>query len=344
MNCIAIDVRGLIHHEPTGVGTYTHLLVEKYLNQADDVVLWYSGWQRVEWIHTRWGSRATVLHIRMPNKLLNALLIFFKIPKLDKYIAKKIDKPINVMIAPNMNVYALSPDITFVLTIHDLAFILFPWYYSWKGKLWHRFIYIQRLARRASNIVVPSQSTAWDVEDWLYIDSSNIQITAPTLPAMYQHSTHWNTARQHSVMEAYQLPSRYFLYLGTIEPRKNIETLLAAYNECKKTYAGIVLVIAGPRGWKCRKLMKDILSTSGVQYLGYVDDADKPALYAGAIAFVYPSFYEGYGFPVLEAQAVGTRVITSNRSSLLEVADERAILIDPYNVTDLAQAMMECCR
>ncbi len=339
---IAIDVRALTDVTPTGVAMYTVSFIEKSLEADNDVILWYSGTKRIDWIHTKWESRATIFHINIPNKLLNLSLLLFRYPKLDTYLAKKTGKQITEMIAPNMNTYALSADVTFTLTVHDLAFYIFPYFYSWRRRLWHRLVNISQLSACANTVLVPSQSTAWDVEEWLHVEKNKIIIGTPAIAEQFSDSDNWSLARQQEVRSDYALPAPFLLYVGTIEPRKNLETLLAAFAEIKKTRTDAELVVAGPVGWKSRRLVKQLTNTPGVMYLGYVDAADKPALYAAATAFVYPSLYEGYGFPVLEAQAVGTQVITSDRSSLLEVAGPNALIIDPHSVTDLADAMKSC--
>ena len=127
--------------------------------------------------------------------------------------------------------------------------------------------------------------------------------------------------------------------MGTIEPRKNILGLIEAFKKSSLLVDGCSLVIAGARGWKCNSILKAIDKTPGVKYIGYVDAEDKPALYKMASLFVYPSLYEGFGFPVLEAMACGTPVVTSNRSSLPEVAGGAAYLINPYNVSEIARGM-----
>ncbi len=132
----------------------------------------------------------------------------------------------------------------------------------------------------------------------------------------------------------------YFLYVGTIEPRKNIGTLLDAWSVLPASIRDEYdLVIAGPEGWGVAGLMSRLRNADSVKYIGYVNERDLPGLTAGATAFVYPSLYEGFGFPVVQALAAGAPVITSNVSSLPEVAGEAAMLIDPQSVDDLRGAM-----
>jgi len=142
------------------------------------------------------------------------------------------------------------------------------------------------------------------------------------------------------------LPDSYILYLGTLEPRKNVPSVIEAFSALADKIPHD-LVIAGASGW----LMKDFnraLEASAVKdrirVLGPVTEAEKQALYAGASVFVYPSFYEGFGFPPLEALLAGTPVITSHNSALPEIVGKWATLIDPYNPAELAQVILEILR
>jgi alpha-1,3-rhamnosyl/mannosyltransferase len=129
--------------------------------------------------------------------------------------------------------------------------------------------------------------------------------------------------------------------VGTIEPRKNVDLLLDAYSDLASSIAGgFDLVIAGSQGWASEATMGRLKSSPpNVRYLGYVPERDLPALFAGASAFVYPSLYEGFGFPVAQAMAAGVPVITSRVSSLPEVTGGAAVLIDPRSRVELRNAI-----
>jgi glycosyltransferase involved in cell wall biosynthesis len=137
----------------------------------------------------------------------------------------------------------------------------------------------------------------------------------------------------------YELPGEFFLFLNTLEPRKNLIKLVKAFESFN---SATHLVIAGKKGWKTRSILKKIASSPKkklIHYLGYFDEADKPALFKMAKALLYPSYYEGFGFQALEAMSVGTPVLASQVTSLPEVAGDAALLINPYNEQDLAAAM-----
>ena len=138
------------------------------------------------------------------------------------------------------------------------------------------------------------------------------------------------------VKAKYHIDGDYLLYLGTIQPRKNLQRLITAFASCNLPLA---LVLAGKPGWYSDQLLQQ--ANDRVNFIGYVDAADKNALLSGATAFVFPSLYEGFGFPVLEALACGVPVLCSNTSSLPEVAGDAAVLVNPLEVDDIARGLHE---
>jgi glycosyltransferase involved in cell wall biosynthesis len=148
-------------------------------------------------------------------------------------------------------------------------------------------------------------------------------------------------------VEAYRaargLPARYFLSLGTIEPRKNHRRLLEAFSEVAKKDEGVGLVIAGSYGWamsKLSQLIGELNIGDRVTFLGHIPESELSMIYQGAVALVYPSLYEGFGLPPLEAMQCGCPVITSKTSSLPEVVGGAGLLIDPYSIDDLVTSML----
>ncbi|MBI2330412.1 glycosyltransferase family 4 protein [Candidatus Daviesbacteria bacterium] len=146
-------------------------------------------------------------------------------------------------------------------------------------------------------------------------------------------------------------PKTYFLFVGTVQPRKNLERLIKAFS-CwllaigeKRKANSEQLIIAGQKGWmsdEIYKLPKKLGIEKRVKFLGYVPEKDLPALYAGAKALVFPSIFEGFGLPILEAQACGCPVLTSNVSSMPEVGGKGAVYVNPYDIDDIVKGMGSC--
>lgn len=227
-----------------------------------------------------------------------------------------------------------------VATVHDLSHHIYPQFHPLA-----RIDYMRRALpaslRRTSHVITVSESARQDLIQHLGYPAS--RITAIALGAS-------PAFRPHSAQELALLlprlglqPQGYSLYVGTIEPRKNLDRLLTAYESLPPALRQQhPLVMAGGAGWRCEKTlqrMQHAASAGWLHYLRYLPQADLPVLYAGARLFVYPSLYEGFGLPVLEAMASGTPVITSNVSSLPEVVGSAAMQVHPEDTTAWTTAL-----
>lgn len=228
------------------------------------------------------------------------------------------------------------------VTIPDMTFYLFPHMHQPIKRFYFKSL-IPFSLRRSDKVVTISDSTKTDLLDrFKQLDAEKIAVihlgvTPPAIPPQ---------APKH--LENYSLtPKKYFLYLGTLEPRKNIPGIIEAFHTVtadKPNTGDLKLVIAGMKGWFYDTIFETVKKyrlEDRVVFTGYADDAVKQSLLANAFLFVYPSFYEGFGLPILEAMVYGVPVITGNVSSLPEVAGDAALLIDPGNDTDIAGAMQK---
>lgn len=199
--------------------------------------------------------------------------------------------------------------------------------------------------QRADRIVTISESTKQDLVQLLQIPEEKIVIAPPGVHVeAFQRI--FTAEEQTTIKEKYGLPEKFILYMGTLEPRKNLERLVQAFAQLQqeKNLQQYSLVLAGKQGWQYEGIFQHIQQyglESKVICTGYVEETDKAAIYQMAELFVFPSVYEGFGMPVLEAMAAGVPVITSNVSSLPEAAGDAAVLIAPQNVEQLAGAMQE---
>ena len=194
-------------------------------------------------------------------------------------------------------------------------------------------------AERSDLIITISKSAKSDIIKHFNIDEKKIRIVSPGID-LQKYSYNYTDMELESIRKKYNLPQKYILYLGTIEPRKNIERIVKAFKKYKKEVSDdLKLVIVGKKGWKYDNIMKLIESMeTDIIITGYIDEDDKIPIYKLAQIFVFPSLYEGFGMPVLEAMASGTPVITSNTSSLPEVAGDAGILVDALNENEIFEA------
>jgi glycosyltransferase involved in cell wall biosynthesis len=227
----------------------------------------------------------------------------------------------------------------YVVTIHDLITRIFPRTFPIKQRLVQNTL-LPFILSKADKISVDSLSTKNDVMKFYPKYAEKIKVIYEGVEPRFYPRTKDEVIE---ILEKYKIHFKYFLFLGTLEPRKNIVRLIEAFIKLKRE--GNVepkLVITGRKGWLYKEILEKIQQSSlsqDIVFTGFVDDEDLPYLYSGAEMFLYPSLYEGFGLPVLEAMACGTPVITSNLSSLPEVAGEAGILIDPLKVEEIFLAM-----
>ena len=225
-----------------------------------------------------------------------------------------------------------------VFTLHDLTFCLYPETHASLNR-WFLTLMMPRFLRATDAIIADSECTKRDAGRVYGLDESRIQVIYPGVNRRFRPCGHEIIT---TVRCKYGLPEHFILYVGTIEPRKNLTVLLEGYLALKNQALGHRLVLAGKRGWLCESFFKKLreLGLEGeVIFPGFVPDEDLPGLYSAADLFVFPSLYEGFGLPVLEAMACGTPVVCSDTSSLPEVAGEAALLASPTDVRALIVAM-----
>jgi alpha-1,3-rhamnosyl/mannosyltransferase len=196
------------------------------------------------------------------------------------------------------------------------------------------------ILKRADGLIAVSEATRDDAVRILRLSPEKIRVIYHGVADSFFRVC---TKDAEAVRARHDLARPYLLFVGTIEPRKNVDLLLNAYQSLPRdTREEFDLVIAGPPGWAQNETLVRLSQPSpGIRYLGYVDELSLPGLFAGATAFVYPSLYEGFGFPVVQAMAAGVPVITSSVSALPEIAGGAAMLIDPRSETELRGAMQE---
>lgn len=341
---IGIDARCLMEGSRTGVEEYTIGFIKKILeqNQSDDVVLFFNSFKKTDndlsWLNEY--ENVEVRDFGFPNKLLNFLMWFFGWPKIDIMLGG-----VDLFFAPNIAFIALSKRCRFVLTVHDLSFERFPEYFSPKRRLWHFLLNPRKLCHRANKLLPVSHSTKCDLATLYGIPKCKMEVLLPSMDLDRFFKKEISKRRIKKTRGKYGLPREFILYFGTIEPRKNIITIIRAFEELKKRNKktqSMKLVIVGSLGWSYQ-LIVDAMRKSefekDILMVGFIEDEDKAIVYKLAKMFVYPSFFEGFGFPPVEAMASGIPTITSNCSSIPEVVSDAVILVDPYRPFEIFLAM-----
>jgi len=229
-----------------------------------------------------------------------------------------------------------------VLSIYDLVWRRYPQSMSWYNRLLSR-AFTERSIRKADLIVTISGSTKHDLENELRVPAEKIRVTRLGVDAHFRPCEPAVAARH--IAQKYKCSGNYILSVGTVEPRKNFATLIEAIGILKgQGRLTHQLVVAGAKAWGKSRIAESILkwklTERDVKFLGFIPEEDLPLLYSGAALFVFPSVYEGFGLPLVEAMACGVAIVASNTSSIPEVVEEAAWLVSPYDSEAMAAGIL----
>jgi alpha-1,3-rhamnosyl/mannosyltransferase len=314
---IGIDLRPFQDPIARGVSSYAHPLISELLrqNSTEDFIGFAAGRRTVPEIGLKTKK------ISLPSKFTNSAFAFLRKPEIDHYLG------VESFWMPNQNYWSVSASCRLTLTVHDLSFLVEPNWYSAKERLWHRLIGAVELVRRADRIMTLSRHTARELEDVLKIPAEKISVIPPGVPPLQENETA-------------ALPYPYVLFVGVVEPRKNVATAIAAFDMLAETNKDVHFVIAGHRSGRPAPKMR---YPERVHLLGQVAPQEKTGLMKNARALFFPSLYEGFGFPALEAMSLGVPVVASSAGALPETVGDAGILLDPYDAYGFSRALAEVC-
>ncbi len=253
--------------------------------------------------------------------------------------------PLHLFHAPDFFLPPVRRQTRTVVTIYDLSFVRQPETVM-PGMMQHLTEWVPRSVAQADHVIAISEATRQDLIELYQTPPAKISVLYPAVTSDFQPLT--NPQELAAVRHKYGLGENPFiLSVGTLQPRKNYQRLIQAFAQMGEINnpngsLPLRLVIVGSKGWQYEQIFAEVTKldlTNRVHFLGFVADSDLPTLYNAASLFVYPSLYEGFGIPALEALACGIPVIASNLSALPEVVGEAGVLVDPYHVDALAAAM-----
>lgn len=323
---IAVDARPLQESKPGGVRTYTKELITALTNTAPQ-----HSWRIFfnSFVPTpHFLPQTKTVSKKIPNKLLNTSLLLSKRPKLDRFT--KAD----IWISPNLNFTSLQPNTKHIQVVHDLSFIINPSWYSKKSQLWHKAIRVNKIFNRANHIVCVSDATKHDVISNFPQHKEKVCTIYPGTP-----QRQWISATDlKNTKEKFNLPPHFFLFFDG-GGRKNTQFVLDAFKHFKQTnnLPHQLVVVGGGNAMSFWSRATD--DRIPPLHIPTVSEKEKTALLKLSNCLLYPSIYEGFGFPPLEAMSESTPVIASWSSSLPEVIGEAGLLVSPYKPHELSHAM-----
>lgn len=331
----------VVYRQRSGIGSYAQLLLE-HLPSADSEIRIVPLSQTLAGYPLRELSKVMAAGQGGTTRSLRASLL----GPVKQFAHRALDGYLSAMLSSSRWPLYHEPDglpygvrAPIITTIHDLSVQLFP---QWHPP--HRVAKYEenfRIGRDRTHLfLADSHSTARDLQTLWGIEADRVKVVHLAPRPRFRPA---DPASVRRVKETLRLPDSYFLFVGTIEPRKNVTGLLKAYRALPESLRSKVpLVLAGGWGWRTAEI-ESLLSDpllAGVRFTGYLPDEDLVPLLSGATALVYPSFYEGFGLPPLEAMACGVPVITSHGGSLQEVVADAALVVDPKHVAGITEAMV----
>lgn len=330
---LVFDVRSLANAKPSGVHGVTRTWARGLaaaVPRGEFVAVANAAGTGAARAHQALGSEVPLVVRRFPNKLLHASMRFFGAPSLETLV----DAPRGAVVIASPHFLRVRPDTTLVLIVHDISFFREPHFFSPWMRLWHRAVDFPRLIARADRIAVCSAHTKRDLMELFAVPAAKIGIVHPSIdPALFTPPA---AAARDAVRAKYGIPRNY-AFVFSDGPRKNLAVALAGV---AASHTNLAVVVAGPED---PTAVATVARAAGiadrVHALGYCTEGERTALLSGARMLIYPSFYEGFGLPPLEAMALGVPVIAAHGSALGETVGNAAVLVDPQDAASVSCAV-----
>lgn len=326
---IGIDASRILPGRSTGTERYSLRITEALLAVGS------------EHRYRLYLNQPRALPIALPP---NAELRSIPLPRLWTHARLSLElwqRPVDVLFVPAhvVPLFARGPA---VVTIHDLGYRYEPEAHPWRSRLYLEWS-TRWSVRRAARVIAISETTRDDLRLFYGVPEGKVRVIPHGVDPQFAPQP---LEAQRKIRERYGLHAPFVLYLGTIQPRKNLVRLVRAFERLADCRPDLELALGGKRGWLAEPIEQAIASSrhrERIHLLGYIPEEDLPALYSAAAVFTLPSLYEGFGLPVLEAMACGVPVVASNRGALPEIAGP-ALLVDPLDVDALAEGLRQALQ
>lgn len=332
---IAVNTRFLLKGKLEGIGVFTHEILQRITraHPEHEFIFIFDRPYDASFIYS-----TNITPVVIPPPARHPILWYLWFEWALPMVLRKY-KP-DVLLSPD-GYLSLSSDVPTLLVLHDLAFEHFPEYVPGLVGKYYRH-YMPKYAQHAKRIATVSNYTKLDVMQLYGMPPDKIDVVYNGIKDVYKPLT---TEAQQAVRNQYTNGAPYFVYVGSIHPRKNVDRLFKAFDDYKaQTNSPDKLVIIGAKGWQYGDIMATYNAMqykADVLFMGHLEAEQVAGLVASARAMAYVSIFEGFGIPIVEAFASGTPVITSNTSSMPEVAGDAALLVDPTSVEQITAAMTQ---
>jgi len=338
---IGIDIRVLGSGVKSGIEEYTENLLAHLIPANKDIKfkLFHSSFRnnlkKYKWMEL---PNVEVFSFRLSNKLFFGIAWLTNRPHIDKMIGGA-----DVFFSPHFLLAPLSSNCKRVTTFHDLSYVYFKEFFSWRRNLWHNFQAGRNLCQPnlSDKIIAVSHSTKKDLMEKYNLKRDKIKVVYSGISDLVFRPPEGDLEL---FRKENNLPNKFILFLGKLEPRKNISGLMEAFSLLKnsKEFENLNLVIVGSPGWLYKNIYHEAKNSkykNNIIFKNYIKDEDRKFYYSLASVFIYPSFFEGFGFPPLEAMACGTPVVVSFNSSLPEVVGDAGIFVNPNSAVDISNGI-----
>ena len=331
---IAIDAT-IIRKENTGTSFYIINLINGLakIKDGNDYYIFMNNELFKEFFNFE-NNNFHIINKNFKNRIFRVIWQFFLFP----FELKKLK--VRVLHSPNYITPLFKLGFKVIVTIHDLTFYLFPEKFTVTKRLFFKYM-LPLFIKISDKIIAVSNNTKKDILKFFKICERKVIVTFESYPEYYTYN---NDSNDQNILTKYGIGSKYLLFVGMIEPRKNILSILKSFKEIDSDLE-LDLVIAGKKGWYYKEieLYLEKLLRIGIKnkiiFTGYVSEPELKYLYQNAFIFIYPSIYEGFGLPPLQAMACKVPVIISNLSSLPEVVGNAAIMVNPYDIDKISEAI-----
>jgi len=337
---IGIDGRVMQDKNPSGIPLYAINTIREILklDHKNEYIIFFNSLRNLQAnIPDLKADNLEIKFFRFPNKLIEWAWTIFPYPKIDKLL--KTD----IFFSPHFLKIPLSKEVRKIVTIHDLSFEKDKRYFSFRKNLWHWQMNPKKICQNVDKIVSVSESTKYDLQKIYHLDQSKIKVIHN---GSFDITTDFlEEQKEYEILKKFGVSkSKYILSVATIEPRKNIDGLINSFAMIEKDFPEHKLLVAGKKGWLFENIIakaKKYNLNNRIIFSDYVTEEEKTILIKNCSVFVLPSFYEGFGLPLLEASNQNKPVITSANSSIPEIVKDTGIIINPHFVSDITHSINE---